>query len=434
MLKISDDCVKVGMTTREFNRRYTDYPMVPILGVSYVDDTIAAEIILRLEMNKKFIRIRDSEHYECDPDIARKFFVQVSSKIISKSFVNDDPDKFKYFAAKFGMQVHCDNGISASSFIDFLKVNNVKEMYDYLKETDMVTIDDIKYIKPVGCLMLLAIYNKFDILREFFEFSFPINTLNINQENSKNTKNGKKKNKQKNNINQNNNINKIKDNINRNNNQNNNINKIKNCQDDNNDQKSVKKNDECSKFIKLFNNNIKKYSETKSLTNYIGTDTDDINNNKIMYDSHIDISSPNNLFVDSKNDALDKNESIIVHKIYSSDITDDNKDAVINKECNVFIEENILDFDSIEINPISYCTDNYVDELVDIFLEENIMYPGLVAINDAGDKIDVLTKRETSIIDLTRLIEKNIFEFSLNEIDETDEIGALIEEKILDFD
>jgi hypothetical protein len=70
LLKIAEDLVKVGYTVRAFNRRYTEYPMVDILAVVYVQDPITVEAIVRLEFGNKFKRVKASEYFECNPMVA----------------------------------------------------------------------------------------------------------------------------------------------------------------------------------------------------------------------------------------------------------------------------------------------------------------------------------------------------------------------------
>lgn len=204
MLKISKDCVKVGMTVREFNKRYSDYPMIPILGVAYVKDAIAAEIILRLEMDRKFKRIRDSEQYECEPNLAKHFFVDVLSMIFCRNITNVDTDKFKYFAKKLGLCVNEEigNAIPLCSIMDYLQIENVTDIYKIMESTDIVKLKGVTYIKPTGFIILLSRYNV-GVFREYLEY-IPLTDTNgytdCDLQNSHNMDNHNKKNKKNKNV------------------------------------------------------------------------------------------------------------------------------------------------------------------------------------------------------------------------------------------
>lgn len=67
ILKIDSDLVKVGMTLRSFNRRYSEYPLVNILGVAQVDNAESSEKILRSHFAEQYTRVKETEYFKCDP-------------------------------------------------------------------------------------------------------------------------------------------------------------------------------------------------------------------------------------------------------------------------------------------------------------------------------------------------------------------------------
>ena len=84
LLKVSTDLIKVGNTTRSFNRRYSEYPLLDVLGVAFTPDAVYTETVIRNEFNIQFTRIKSSEYYSCDPYMAAIRFNAIVADIQQK--------------------------------------------------------------------------------------------------------------------------------------------------------------------------------------------------------------------------------------------------------------------------------------------------------------------------------------------------------------